>query len=98
MQKSSEDSCSDWLDYNIAAISNVPESSGVFMMHQSMKILLIDSAENLRQKIVDSVSKPCLSEASRFRYMVTSLHKIKKDEILEDFKKRHEGKLPRCMN
>ena len=97
MAESIQDSWSDWLDFNQETISTVPESSGVFMMHAAMKILLIDDAENLRMKLSDSHSTPCVSDATRFRYMKHSSPKKIKDDLIKDYKERHEGNLPLCM-
>lgn len=97
MQRKPEDNWSEWLDCNESIISEIPESAGVFMTHSAMKILLIDNAENLQKKLSESLSKPCVSDASRFRFIVTNNHRQKKQDLLEDYKKRHDGNLPRCM-
>ena len=77
--------------------STVPESPGVFMMHAAMKVLIIDGADNLRKKLSDSHSVPCVSNATRFRFMEHSTPQKIKEDLLEDYKDRHEGKLPLCM-
>jgi len=37
-----ENAWSDWLDFNKETISKIPQSAGVYMMHVSMKILLLE--------------------------------------------------------
>lgn len=78
-------------------ILKVPESSGVFMMHAAMKILYIKDSVNLRKELLDAVSTPCLSEATRFRYLLSSAHEKIKDDLIKDYQDRHDGKLPGCM-
>lgn len=89
---------SDWLDFTKEDIEKVPESPGVFMMHASMKVLYINDSDNLRTGLKSSESIPCISEAKRFRFMVTEDHEKIKKNLIEDYKNRHEGKLPKCMN
>jgi len=88
---------SDWLDLNSEIISTVPESPGVFMMHAKMKVMYIDGTDNLRKGLFEAIKRPCVSEAKRFRYMPTLSPQAIKDELINDYKKRHEGKLPECM-
>ena len=88
---------SDWLDFNSEEISKVPELSGIFMMHAAMKILYIGSSDNIRMKLLESISTPCLSDASRFRYMLSKSHEKIENDIIKDYQARHNGQLPRCM-
>lgn len=88
---------SDWLDFNTDIILTVPEAPGVFMMHTKMKVMYIDVADNLRKGLFEAIKLPCVSEAKRFRYMPTLSPQAIKDELIADYKKRHEGKLPVCM-
>ncbi len=88
---------SDWLDYNAEQISMVPESPGVFMMHAAMKILYIDGSENLRESISKSQSNSCICDAKRFRYSVLDTHKETKEQLLREYKEKHGGKMPKCM-
>jgi len=88
---------SDWLDYNKETIEKIPESSGVFMMHASMKILSIGASKNLRKSISDTISDSCISKASRFRYLVTESEDKIKEELIQEYRKKHDDKLPQCM-
>ncbi len=88
---------SDWLDFDKKSISNVPQSPGIFMMHASMKILYIDNSENLRNALLEVCTVPCISDATRFRYMETSSHEKTKEELIKDYSEKHDGKLPKCM-
>jgi len=88
---------SEWLDFNQDIVKSVPESSGVFVMHTSMRILFIGNAQNLRVSLLESLTTPCLEKAKRFRYMVTDSQEKIKEQLIQDYIKKHNGKLPECM-
>jgi hypothetical protein len=99
ISKRSENEWSIWLDFNRETISSlVPEDSGLFKIHASMKVLYIGIAQNLKKALQDSIVDPCLRKGQRFSYMVNhdSLDNLKM-ELLKDYKLRHNGKLPACM-
>jgi hypothetical protein len=90
---------SKWLDFNQEIISSVvPEDSGLFKVHASMKILYIGVAQNLKTTLLDSIQDPCISKGQRFSYIVNhgSLENLK-TELLKDYALRHNGSLPACM-
>lgn len=89
---------SDWLDFSQEGISNIPEKPGVFMMHAAMKVLYINDSINLKKSLQESLSIPCISEAKRFRFMVSDEHEKIKSDLIEDYKNRHDGKMPKCMS
>jgi len=66
-------------------------------MHASMKILIIGSSYNLRKSLLESLSDSCLNKSTRFSYTVAeSSEKIKK-LLLDEYRTKHSGKLPLCM-
>jgi hypothetical protein len=87
---------SEWFDFNAETISGIPQTAGVFMMHISMKILFIGGSENMKTSIQHNTN-PCVSRATRIRYMQTSSFEQITDELIKDYQSRHEGKLPQCM-
>ncbi len=89
---------SDWLDFNQETFEKIPKLPGVFMMHESMKILFIGGSENMKKSIEDASLKKDISKATRVRYRKEESFEKIKQELIEDFKKRHEGQLPSCMN
>ncbi|MBM2819145.1 MAG: hypothetical protein HW410_827 [Nitrosarchaeum sp.] len=91
-----ENKWSDWLDFNVETISEIPQAAGVYMMHISMKILFIGGSENIKTAIQHNTN-PCVSRATRVRYMQTSSYEKITDELIKDYQSRHEGKLPQCM-
>ena len=90
---------SEWLDFDQSSIvSIVPEASGVYKLHASMKILYIGSTnQNLRQSLLDCLSDPCISKARRFSYALTGSADKVKEQLLNEYRSKHNGKLPVCM-
>ena len=88
---------SEWLDFNQDFVKSVPETSGVFVMHTAMKILFIGGAQNLRKSLNESLTAPCLEHVKRFKYMTTDSQDAVKEQLIQDYVKKHDGKLPSCM-
>jgi hypothetical protein len=88
---------SPWLDYENSGLSSVPESPGVYKMHAGMKILYIGSGNNIKESLQLSLSDPCINQAKRFSYALTSLPDKMKNQLLMDYRSKHAGKLPACM-
>ena len=88
---------SDWLDFNQEHAKKIPESPGVYMMHAAMKILYIGNTDNLKKSIIESLSANCVCDAKRFRYFSTTSHNEIKEKILDEYRKKHDGKMPKCM-
>ena len=95
-----EDVWSEWLDFDQSNIttSAIPDKSGVFKVHASMKILYIGSSStNLRQSL-ESLLDPCIAKERRFSYLVTEKAEQVKDELLKEYRESHGGNLPACMD
>ena len=92
-----ENAWSDWLDFNGDTISKIPQLAGVYMMHASMKILFIGGSENIKDAIENKEEEQCISKATRIRYMQTLSYEKVVEDLIKDYKDRHEGKLPQCM-
>ena len=88
---------SDWLDYSSQEISKTPEESGVYMMHAAMKILFIGNSMNLRKTLLESLNDPCTKDAKRFRYTTTNSHVTIRDQLVKEYREKHNGNLPKCM-
>jgi hypothetical protein len=86
-----------WLDFDRDNITNIAESEGVYKIHAGMKILFIGSGSNLRESILGSLSDPCLSNARRFSYAITESADKVKEQLLMEYRNKHEGRLPSCM-
>lgn len=88
---------SPWLDFDKPTISGIPESAGVFSMHAAMKILFIGASQNLRNSLLECMSKPCVDKAKRFRYMITDSPEKVKEQLIKEYTEKHNGILPLCM-
>ena len=89
---------SDWLDLNKDGIDNIPEDEGVYKMHASMKILYIGSSYNLKQSLLESLSNSCISNMhTRFSYVTTQSSEKIKELLLNEYRNKHNDKLPICM-
>jgi hypothetical protein len=88
---------SDWLDFNEETISKIPQSSGVYMMHASMKILFIEGSENIKKDIQDKNKDSCISNSTRVKYMKTTSYEQIRNDLIKDYQDRHYGELPQCM-
>ena len=88
---------SPWLDFDRDNIANIAQSEGVYKIHAGMKILFIGSSQNLRESLLGSLSDPCISKAKRFSYAtIESADKVK-EQLLNEYRNKHNGKLPICM-
>lgn len=88
---------SEWLEFNKENVAKMPQNPGVFRMHAAMKIMYIGNAKNLQKRLDEVLVAPCTSDAKRFCYMETGEHEKIKGELLKEYRKSHDGKLPKCM-
>lgn len=89
---------SEWLDFDKPTVENIPEGAGVYKMHTNMKIFYVGSnMQNIRQSLLHCLSDPCISKATRFSYALTDSADKVKEHLLNEFRSKHNGKLPMCM-
>ncbi len=88
---------SAWLDFDRENITDIAESEGVYKIHAGMKILFIGSSPNLRGSMLTSLSDPCLSKAKRFSYVIIESADKVKEQLLNEYRNKHNGTLPPCM-
>jgi hypothetical protein len=91
---------SEWLDFNHSNIATIAilDAPGVFKVHAKMKILYIGSSINLKQSLIESLSDPCISKATRFSYLITEDAERVKNQLLKEYRESHGGSLPTCMD
>lgn len=89
---------SEWFDFNSEQTSKLPESPGIYMTHAAMKILYIGGTSNLKKSITDALTTSCVCESKRFRYFTTNEYDALSKIILNEYKEKHDGNLPRCMS
>jgi hypothetical protein len=88
---------SAWLDFDIDNIANIAESEGVYKIHAGMKILFIGSSQNLRESMRGCLSDPCMGKARRFSYAIIESADKVKEQLLNEYRNKHGGRLPICM-
>lgn len=89
---------SEWLDFERHTVEAIPESARVYKMHATMKILFIgSSAQSVRQSLLDCLSDPCIRKATRFAYALTDSADKVKEQLLNESRSKHNGKLPVCI-
>jgi hypothetical protein len=88
---------SSWLDFNQTTIDKVPETEGVYKLHSNMKILFIGSSMNLRQSLSQDLTNPCINNNSRFSYAIIETADNMRENLLNEYRNKHDGKLPSCM-
>lgn len=89
---------SEWFDFNSEQISKLPESPGVYMTHAAMKILYIGGTPNLKKSIADALTTNCVCNSKRFRYFATNEYDALSKILLNEYKEKHDGNLPKCMS
>lgn len=95
--QNNEHQWSEWLDFSEQTLLAIPHVSGVYMMHSTMKILFIEGTDNIKKAIEEKQTHPCITNTTRLRYIQTpNYEKIARD-LITDYKNRHEGKIPLCM-
>ena len=88
---------SEWLDFDKTTIETVPESPGLYKIHANMKILYIGSStQNIKESLIECLSDTCISMAKRFSYALTASSDKVKEQLLNEYRARH-NKLPECM-
>lgn len=98
MSKLSENEWSQWQDFDRAQIENsVPEAPGVLVSHANMKILKISGGPNLRAELVGMLDDLCCKKSKRFRYLLTQSYNSELEKLIKEFREKHAGKLPECM-
>lgn len=88
---------SSWLDFDHTNIENIPESEGVYKLHANMRILFIGSGQNLRQSLTQDLTNPCINNRARFSYANTERSDKIVENLLDEYRNKHDGKLPLCM-
>ncbi|MDW0135095.1 MAG: hypothetical protein QOK88_06300 [Nitrososphaeraceae archaeon] len=88
---------SPWLDFDHTNIGNIPESKGVYKLHANMRILFIGSGQNLRQSLTHDLTNPCINKGARFSYAVTESADKIRENLLNEYRNKHDGKSPLCM-
>ena len=93
----SELNWSEWFEFNQENINKVPSLGGVFRMHQNMKMMYIGNSDNIQKRLSQLLIESCIADSKRFCFIESPNHEQIKEQVLNDYKNRHEGKMPKCM-
>ena len=88
---------SEWFDFDRNNIANIAEAEGVYKIHAGMKILFIGSGQNLRESMRRCLSDPCMSKARRFSYAIVESADKVKEQLVNEYRNKHSGRLPICI-
>jgi excinuclease UvrABC nuclease subunit len=84
-------------------IDKAPEQAGVYALYDGNEIIYYGRAQGdsvtIRSRLADHKSGregSCTKNASHYRREVTSRPVSREKELLEEYKKQHNDKLPRC--
>ena len=88
---------SNWLDFKRNVLLDIPQTEGVFMMHAAMKILFIEGTANLKKSIEEKFNHPGITDNARLRFMNTSSYEKIAEELIKDYRIRHNGNSPLYM-
>ena len=88
---------SEWLDFDRNNIANIAEAEGVYKIHADMKILFIGGGQNLRESMRRCLSDPCINKARRFSYAIIESADKVKEQLVNEYRNKHSGRLPICM-
>ncbi len=81
-----------WLEFNLANVSAVPETSGVYqLLNEKKTIIFIAGTPNLRQDLTQRLKT--IEKARYFGYEEHPMYTMRESELIQKFLKEH-GKMP----
>jgi excinuclease UvrABC nuclease subunit len=89
----------DWKEENA---KNIPEKPGVYALFDAEKNLIyIGSSSNLRERFTgywntNFEEDTCKRATKYYKRELTESYESREKELLEEYKKFHNGKLPKC--
>jgi excinuclease UvrABC nuclease subunit len=92
--------------WNEENVKKVPGKSGVYFLYETTKdmkvsLIYIGSSSNLKERFAQYWNTKfsedqCKQSTKYFKRELTSSIKPREKELLEQYKREHNGKLPRC--
>ena len=92
----------DLYKWNEESVNAIAEKAGVYAFFDEKKNLIyIGEATNLRERFqgywrTNFSKDPCKKATKSYRREFTELHKDREKELLEEYKRNNDGKLPKC--
>ena len=90
--------------WNQQSINILQEGPGVYELYDENKTLIyIGESKNMKKRLqnyLDSnfAENPCNRDTKWFKREYNYNHKEREQELLDEYKKAHNGKLPKCNN
>ena len=84
--------------FDEAMIFLMVNDPGVYVLYREGKVIYIGQTETIKDRLNDhfrGYDGPCTKQATSYCVEVTSDHKARQDELLNDFKAEY-GRLPLC--
>ncbi|MCW3985074.1 MAG: hypothetical protein NWE91_01500 [Candidatus Bathyarchaeota archaeon] len=94
----------DFYEWKESNAKKIPEKSGVYGLFESKteeSLIYIGSTSNLRERFThywetEFSEDPCKKTTKWYKREITNSYKEREKELLEQYKKEHDGKLPKC--
>lgn len=92
--------------WNERNIKKVPEEAGVYCLYETtndmkVNLIYIGSSSNLRERFAQYWNTKfsedqCKQSTKYYKRETISSYKSREEELMEQYKLKHNGKLPRC--
>ena len=92
--------------WNEENVRKVPQEAGVYCLYETtddmkLSLIYIGSSSNLREKFAEYWNTKfsedqCKRSTKYFRRELTGSYEPREKELLEQYRHKHNGKLPRC--
>jgi excinuclease UvrABC nuclease subunit len=90
--------------WNERNVKNVPAQSGVYGLYESKSeetLIYVGSSLNIRWRFLHYWNTgfeedPCKRSTMYYKRKLTTNHLTKEGELLEQYQREHNGRLPRC--
>ena len=94
----------DFYEWNENNAKNVPAQPGVYGLYERRSeegLIYIGSSSNLRERFTHYwntgfAEDPCKRSTRYYKRELTSNYEAREKELLEQYRREHNGRLPRC--
>ena len=91
-------------EWNVKNAKNIPEEAGVYGLYEAMndeRLIYIGSSSNLRERFTQYwdtkfSEDQCKRSTRYYKREFTGSYESREKELLEQYKREHDGKLPKC--
>ena len=94
----------DFYPWNEENAKNIPAKSGAYGLYESRTengLIYIGSTSNLRERFThywdtNFSEDPCKRSTRFYKREITNAYETRERELLEQYRREHDGRLPRC--